>query len=65
MTAARVFAAFACMLCGATVSMMSGLALAVRDMSRNSFAEHENGKSLSQVVVRDLIDPQVRELPGA
>jgi len=31
--------AFACMLCGATVSMMSGLALAVRDMARNSFGE--------------------------
>jgi hypothetical protein len=30
---------FACMLCGATVSMLSGLALAVRDMARNSFHE--------------------------
>ena len=30
---------FMCMLCGATVSMLSGLALAIRDMARNSFHE--------------------------
>ncbi len=30
---------FTCMLCGATVSMFSGIALAVRDIARNSFEE--------------------------
>jgi hypothetical protein len=30
---------FTCLLCGATVSMFSGLALAVRDIARNSFQE--------------------------
>jgi len=57
--------AFACMLCGATVSMMSGLALALRDMARNSFAEQLDTKSISRVAVHDLIGSEVRQLPSA
>ncbi|HEV8606669.1 MAG TPA: hypothetical protein VGQ99_14940 [Tepidisphaeraceae bacterium] len=68
---------FACMLCGATVSMMSGLALAVRDMARNSFeedpplapqgAEAPRRMSISQVREDDLIDcpAEARQLPSA
>jgi len=56
--------AFGCILCGATVSMMSGLALAVRDMARNSFAEEPDVKSISRIAVRELIDSEVRQLPG-
>ena len=57
--------AFGCMLCGATVSMMSGLALAIRDMARNSFAEESDVKSISRVAMRELIDSEVRQLPSA
>jgi len=57
--------AFACMLCGTTVSMMSGLALAIRDMARNSFAEEPDVKSISRVAVRELLDPEARQLPTA
>jgi hypothetical protein len=57
--------AFACLLCGATVSMMSGLALAVRDMARNSFAEPPDMKNISTVGMRELIDSQARQLPSA
>jgi len=57
--------AFGCMLCGATVSMMSGLALAIRDMARNSFAEEGEIKSSSRVALRELIDSEVRQLPSA
>ena len=56
--------AFGCILCGATVSMMSGLALAVRDMARNSFAEEPDVKSISRIAVRELIDSEARQLPG-
>jgi hypothetical protein len=56
--------AFACMLCGASVSMMSGLALAVRDMARNSFAEESEAKSVSRVAVGELIECDLRQLPG-
>jgi len=52
---------FGCMLCGATVSMMSGLALAVRDMARNSFSEEAS--SVSKIDVRELISADVRQLP--
>jgi hypothetical protein len=31
--------AFMCLLCGTTISMLSGLSLAIRDMARNSFHE--------------------------
>ncbi|HEV8293541.1 MAG TPA: hypothetical protein VGP94_16510 [Tepidisphaeraceae bacterium] len=55
--------AFGCMLCGASVSMMSGLALAVRDMARNSFAEEPDVKSISRIAVRELLDSEVRQLP--
>ena len=51
---------FGCMLCGATVSMMSGLALAVRDMARNSFSEEKD--SVSRVAVRSFIDSDVKQL---
>jgi hypothetical protein len=57
--------AFGCMLCGATVSMMSGLALAVRDMARNSFSEDNGEKSMSRISVRELIESDVRQLPSA
>jgi len=57
--------AFACMLCGATVSMMSGLALALRDMARNSFAEQLDTKSISRVAVHGLIGSEVGQLPSA
>ena len=56
--------AFGCMLCGATVSMMSGLALAVRDMARNSFAPEQGTTSTSRIAVRELIDSELRQLPG-
>jgi hypothetical protein len=58
---------FGCMLCGATVSMMSGLALAVRDMARNSFAEPENAertKGVSRVMVGELMECEVKQLPS-
>lgn len=54
--------AFGCMLCGATVSMMSGLALALRDMARNSFSEDTDSRS--SVSVTRLIDTEVRKLPA-
>jgi hypothetical protein len=54
--------AFGCMLCGATVSMMSGLALAVRDMARNSFSEEKD--SASRVVVSNLVGSDLRQLPA-
>ena len=56
--------AFGCMLCGATVSMMSGLALAVRDMARNSFAPEPHAVGMSQISVRELIESEVKQLPG-
>ena len=54
--------AFGCMLCGATVSMMSGLALAVRDMARNSFSEET--AAVSKLSVTQLIESEVRQLPA-
>jgi hypothetical protein len=55
--------AFGCMLCGATVSMMSGLALAVRDMARNSFSE-EPATTVPNISVSRLIESEVRQLPA-
>jgi len=55
--------AFGCMLCGATVSMMSGLALAVRDMARNSFSE-EAATTVPNVSVSRLLESEVRQLPA-
>lgn len=55
--------AFGCMLCGATVSMMSGLALAVRDMARNSFSEPQP-MAMSRISVRELIESEVKQLPS-
>jgi hypothetical protein len=51
--------AFGCMLCGATVSMMSGLALAVRDMARNSFSEDNSVKGMTKEI-RMSNDEEIR-----
>jgi hypothetical protein len=53
---------FMCMLCGATVSMLSGLALAIRDMARNSFHEEP---PIEVVQRRETSTLTIQQVPSA